>query len=221
MAPLSGDRKVSTMAVDGILGRKIGMTQIFLEDGTLVGVTAVQAGPCAVTQIRVPQKDNYNAVQIGFDEARNLKSPQRGHLKTIGKLYRHLREVSAEDIASIEVGDPVEVDIFSEGDRIDAIGTSKGHGFTGGVKRHGFAGGPKTHGQSDRHRAPGSIGSGTFPGRVWKGTKMAGHWGAEKVTVRNLEIVQIDKDRNLLFIKGAVPGASKGLLLLQRSKGAN
>jgi large subunit ribosomal protein L3 len=208
------------MAVNGILGRKIGMTQIFLEDGSLVGVTAVQAGPCSVTQIRVPEKDSYSAVQIGFSEARNLTNPERGHLKNVGKLYRHLREVSADDYSGIEVGDPVEVDIFSEGDRIDAIGTSKGHGFTGGVKRHGFHGGPKTHGQSDRHRAPGSIGSGTFPGRVWKGTKMAGHWGVERVTVQNLEIVQIDKERNLLFIKGAVPGASKGLLLLQRSKGA-
>lgn len=207
------------MAVDGILGKKIGMTQIFREDGKLVGVTAVQAGPCAVTQIRVPEKDNYSAVQIGFSETRNLKSPQRGHLRSVGKLFRHLREVPAADVAGIEVGDPVEVDIFAEGDRIDAIGVSKGHGFTGGVKRHGFAGGPKTHGQSDRHRAPGSIGSGTFPGRVWKGTKMAGHWGAERVTVRNLEIVQVDKERNLLFIKGAVPGASKGLLLLRRSKG--
>ena len=196
------------------------MTQIFLENGELVGVTAVEAGPCSVTQIRVLEKDNYSAVQIGFGETRNLTSPERGHLKTVGKLYRHLREVPASDYSGIEVGDPVEVDIFSEGDRIDAVGTSKGHGFTGGVKRHGFHGGPKTHGQSDRHRAPGSIGSGTFPGRVWKGTKMAGHWGAERVTVRNLEIVQIDKERNLLFIRGAVPGASRGLLLLQRSKGA-
>ena len=219
MAPFSGDRKVSTMAVDGILGKKIGMTQIFREDGKLVGVTAVQAGPCTVTQIRVPEKDNYSAVQIGFSETRNLKSPERGHLKSVGKLFRHLREVPAADVAGIEVGDPVEVDIFAEGDRIDAIGTSKGRGFAGTVKRHGFSGGPKTHGQSDRHRAPGSIGSGTFPGRVWRGTKMSGHMGAERVTVRNLEIVQIDKDRNLLFIKGAVPGASKGLLLLRRSKG--
>ncbi len=219
MVPSSGDRKVSTMAVDGILGTKIGMTQIFRENGKLVGVTAVQAGPCAVTQIRVLEKDNYSAVQIGFSETRNLKSPERGHLKSVGKLFRHLREVPAADIAGIEVGDPVEVDIFAEGDLIDAIGISKGRGFAGTVKRHGFAGGPKTHGQSDRHRAPGSIGSGTFPGRVWRGTKMSGHMGAERVTVRNLEIVQIDKDRNLLFIKGAVPGTSKSLLLLRRSKG--
>lgn len=208
------------MAVDGILGKKIGMTQIFREDGKLVGVTAVQAGPCAVTQIKVPEKDNYSAVQIGFDETRKLKSPERGHLRAAGKLFRHLREVPAADVAGIEVGDPVEADIFAEGERVDVTGTSKGHGFTGVVKRHGFHGGPKTHGQSDRHRAPGSIGSGTFPGRVWKGTRMAGHWGNERVTVRNLEIVQVDKSRNLLFIKGAVPGPSRGLVLVRRSKGA-
>ena len=172
-----------------------------------------------MTQVRVPERDNYSAVQIGFSETRNLKSPERGHLKSVGKPFRHLREVPAADIAGIEVGDPVEVDIFAEGDLIDAIGISKGRGFAGTVKRHGFAGGPKTHGQSDRHRGPGSIGSGTFPGRVWRGTKMSGHMGAERVTVRNLEIVQIDKDRNLLFIKGAVPGTSKSLLLLRRSKG--
>ena len=206
------------MAVDGILGKKIGMTQIFREDGRLVGVTAVQAGPCTVTQIRVPERDKYTAVQLGFHEVRNLKSPERGHLRAAGKLYRHLREVPAGDLTGVEVGDPVEVDIFEEGESVDVVGTSKGHGFTGGIKRHNFGGGPKTHGQSDRHRAPGSIGSGTYPGRVWKGTRMAGHWGAERVTVRNLEIVRVDKQRNLLFLKGAVPGASRGLLLLRRSK---
>ena len=208
------------MAVDGILGKKIGMTQIFREDGRLVGVTAVQAGPCMVTQIRLPERDSYTAVQLGFSEARNLKSPERGHLRPTGKLFRHLREVPAGDLTGVEVGDPVSADIFEEGEHIDAVGTSKGRGFTGGVKRHGFSGGPKTHGQSDRHRAPGSIGSGTYPGRVWKGTKMAGHWGAERVTVRNLEIVRVDKERNLLFIKGAIPGPSQGLLLLRRTNKA-
>ncbi len=208
------------MAVDGILGKKIGMTQIFREDGRLVGVTAVQAGPCTITQIKLLEKDKYTAVQLGFHEVRNLRSPERGHLRKAGRLYRHLREVPVGDLTGVEVGDPVGAEIFSEGEHIDAVGTSKGRGFTGSVKRHNFSGGPKTHGQSDRHRAPGSIGSGTYPGRIWRGTKMAGHYGAERVTVRNLEIIRVDSERNLVFVKGAIPGPSQGLVILRRTNKA-
>ena len=207
------------MAVDGLIGRKIGMTQIFLENGRLVSATAVQAGPCTVTQLRLPAKDGYQAVQLGFEEARRLTKSERGHLRLAGKPLRYLREVSATDMGDLEVGQEFDVDLLSVGEHVDVIGTSKGRGFTGTVKRHGFSGGPKTHGQSDRHRAPGSIGGTTYPGRVMKGTKMAGHWGAERVTVRNLEVVRVDPERHLLFLKGAVPGGSRGLIQIRRSKG--
>ena len=209
------------MSIKSILGKKIGTTAVFAEDGKSDCVTAIQVGPCTVTQVKTADSDGYDGAQIGFENISRANKPTSGHLKKSGSLFRYLKEVEVSDVSLVEVGQEFDVGMFDLGDKIDATGFSKGRGFAGGVKRWGFKGGPKTHGQSDRHRAPGSIGSGTYPGRVWKGTKMAGHWGAERVTVRNLQIVQIDKDRNLLFIKGAVPGASKGLLLLQRSKGAN
>jgi large subunit ribosomal protein L3 len=200
----------------GIIGKKIGMTQIFRENGKVEAVTAVEAGPCTVLQIKTVDKEGYNAVQFGFGEAKRLKSPQQGHLKGLGK-FRYIREFRVDDTESVEVGDKVDVGIFEEGDFVDVTGISKSKGFAGVVKRHGFAGGPKTHGQSDRHRAPGSIGSTTSPGRVLKGTRMAGRMGNDRVTVRGLEVCGADVDRNLLLVKGAVPGYKNGLLLIKKS----
>lgn len=202
----------------GIIGKKLGMTQIFRDNGKVEAVTAIEAGPCAVVQVKTAAGEGYNALQIGFGQAKRLSSPQRGHLKDLGQ-FRYLREFRADDIEGVQVGDRIDVSLFQAGDLVDVTGVSKGKGFAGVVKRHGFAGGPKTHGQSDRHRHPGSIGAGTSPGRVFKGTLMAGHMGSERVTVRKLEVFQTDPDRNLLLVKGAVPGASNGLLLIRKSGG--
>ena len=202
----------------GIIGKKLGMTQIFRDNGKVEAVTAIEAGPCAVVQVKTAAEDGYNALQIGFGQAKRLSSPQRGHLKDLGQ-FRYLREFRTDDIEGVQVGDRIDVSLFQAGDLVDVIGVSKGKGFAGVVKRHGFAGGPKTHGQSDRHRHPGSIGATTSPGRVFKGTRMAGHMGSERVTVRKLEVFQTDPDRNLLLVKGAVPGASNGLLLIRKSGG--
>ena len=205
------------MPVKGLVGKKIGTTQVFRENGEAVCVTAVYAGPCTVAQVKASAKDGYDSVQLGFEQVRRLNSPQSGHLQQAGGLFRYLREVEADDIAEIEVGQNVDAGMFEAGDTVDATGYSKGRGFAGGVKRHGFHGGPKTHGQSDRHRAPGSIGAGSSPGRVLKGLKMAGHMGSAQVTVRNLEVITSDPKRNLLFIKGAVPGARNSLLVISRT----
>ncbi len=204
------------MAV-GILGRKVGMTQVFAEDGTVVPVTAIEAGPCVVTQIKTVARDGYDAVQVGFGEAKRLTAPERGHLKKVG-FFKHLREFRAEDAGSLQVGQRIDVGLFQPGDLVDVVGVSKGRGFAGVVKRYHFAGGPKTHGQSDRHRAPGSIGSTTTPGRVLKGLRMAGHMGNERVTVTHLRVVQADPERNLLLVKGAVPGARRGILIIRKSR---
>ena len=206
----------------GILGRKIGMTQVFTEKGETVPVTVIEAGPCVIAQLRTKDRDGYEAVQIGFGEIKlkRVTKPEQGHLKAAGRLVRHLRELPTTDLGSHTVGDVVNVDIFTPGEKVDIAGTSKGRGFAGVVKRHGFRGGPSTHGQSDRHRAPGSIGSGTTPGRVWKGMRMAGRMGNERVTVQNLEIVEVDVERHLLLVKGSVPGAKNGLLMVQRAKKA-
>lgn len=201
----------------GLLGKKIGMTQLFLEDGLVEMVTAVEAGPCVVTQVKTKAKDGYEAVQLGFSEARRLTKPMEGHLRRTGK-FRYLRELPASDIGAVQVGDKVDVGLFHPGDLVDIIGVSKGRGFAGGVKRHGFKGGPKTHGQSDRQRAPGSIGSGTTPGRVIKGLRMAGHMGNHRVTVRNLEVVQVDAERNLLLLRGGLPGAKESLVIVRQAK---
>jgi large subunit ribosomal protein L3 len=203
--------------IQGIIGKKIGMTQVFHEDGTVEAVTAIEAGPCFVTQIKTRDKDGYEAVQLGFGEAKRLNSPEKGHLKRAGRLLRYLREFKATDLATIQVGQKVDVSLFQEGELVNVTGISKGRGFAGGVKRHHFRGGPKTHGQSDRHRAPGSIGSTTFPGRVWKGQRMAGHMGNQRVTVRNLKVVKADPARNLLLVRGGVPGSRNGLLLITKS----
>ena len=271
--------------LSGLLGRKVGMTQVFGENGTAIPVTVIEAGPCIITQIKTTARDGYEAVQIGFEQAR-LKSatrPELGHLghslpllkaqrkrlqtyqqqqrgkkvtgeeaekkeqtetasaeskkdKQIEKLlkvqqnrqrrpgpelgpFRVLREVALQEgtaTESLELGLKIDAGLFEVGEAVDIVGTSKGKGFQGGVKRHGFRGGPKTHGQSDRTRAPGSIGSGTTPGRVLKGTRMAGHMGNERVTVKKLEVIQADPERNLLVVTGSVPGANGGLLMIKK-----
>lgn len=202
--------------ITAILGRKMGMTQVFTDTGEVLPVTVIEAGPCTITQVRTKDKDGYEAVQLGFEETKRLNKPERGHLKGLNPL-RHLREVRVDGTAEYKVGEQVDVTIFEEGEMVDAIGVSKGKGFAGVVKRHHFAGGPKTHGQSDRHRAPGSSGAGTTPGRVLKGTRRAGHMGAERVTVQNLEVVRTDPERNLLLVKGSVPGPVSGLLFIRKA----
>lgn len=201
----------------GLLAKKIGMTQVFREDGRAEAVTAVEAGPCLVTQVKTVANDGYEAVQLGFGEARRLTKPLEGHLQRTSK-FRYLREVPAEDIGEVQVGQKVDASLFKAGDRVDVIGVSKGRGFAGGVKRYGFHGGPKTHGQSDRQRAPGAIGSGTTPGRVIKGLRMAGHMGNHRVTVKDLEVVQVDPERSLLLLGGGLPGANGGLVIVRQSK---
>lgn len=271
--------------LSGLLGRKVGMTQIFGANGTVMPVTVIEAGPCIVTQIKTTARDGYEAVQIGFEQAR-LKSatrPELGHLghslpllkaqrkrlqayqqqqrgkkstsetpeegakteipstekkkdKQIEKLlkvqqnrqrrpgpelgpFKVLREVELQEgvaLENLELGSKFDASLFKVGESVDIVGTSKGKGFQGGVKRHGFRGGPKTHGQSDRTRAPGSIGSGTTPGRVLKGTRMAGHMGNVRVTAKKLQVIQADPERNLLVVKGSVPGANGGLLMIKK-----
>ena len=191
------------------------MTQRFSEDGTLHAVTVIQAGPCTVVQVKTSEKDGYQAVQIGFDKPKRLNKPKQGHLKNLGE-FRHLREVISKDLSGIEEGATIDVSIFEAGEKVDVIGKSKGKGFAGVVKRYHFAGGPKTHGQSDRHRAPGSVGAGTTPGRVTKGFKMAGHMGNERVTSQNLVVMETDPERNLLLLRGAVPGPQNGLVLIKK-----
>ena len=204
------------MPIQELIGKKIGTTQFFRDSGQAVCVTAVQVGPCTVTQVKTLEKDDYEGVQIGYEEVRRLSKPREGHLGPAGKLFRYLREVKADNAGEIEVGQEIDVGLFQPGDKVDAVGLSKGRGFAGGVKRHGFRGGPKTHGQSDRHRAPGSIGAGSSPGRVIKGLKMAGHMGNARVTVRNLEVMSSDPQRNLLLLAGAVPGARNSLLTIRK-----
>ena len=199
-----------------IIGRKLGMTQVFRDSGETGSVTVIEAGPCAVIQVKTAAKEGYNAVQLGFGEAKRLKAPQRGHLKGLGQ-FKYLREFRVDDTEAIEVGNRVDVSLFQEGDLVDVTGVSKSKGFAGVVKRHHFAGGPKTHGQSDQHRHAGSIGATTSPGRVFKGMRMAGHMGNDRITVQNLEVIEADPERNLLIIKGAVPGSKNGLLLIKKS----
>ena len=206
----------------GLIGKKVGMTQIFDPAGMAIPVTLIEAGPCYVTQVRLPEKDGYSAVQLGFYEAKpkRLTGGQLGHLKRDNlnlpplRFLREFREKNTE----LKEGDKVTVDVFSVGDHVDVVGTSKGKGFQGGVKRYHFRGGPKTHGQSDRNRAPGSRGSGTTPGRVYKGARGPGHMGDDRVTVQNLKVVLVDAERNLLGVRGAVPGARGGLVLIKAAR---
>lgn len=204
--------------IEGLLGRKLGMTQIFREDGAAVSVTAIEVGPCYVAQVKTKARDGYEAVQIGFGETKRLNRPERGHLKAAGKLFRHLREFRGADVAALQVSAKLDVSIFKAGDLVDVIGTSKGRGFAGVVKRHHFKGGPHTHGQSDRERRSGAIGSTTQPGHVLKGVRMGGHMGNARVTVKNLEVVQVDPAKNLLLVWGAVPGHPQALVMVRRSR---
>ena len=207
------------MTVEGLLGKKLGMVQVFDKNGTVVGCTALEAGPCLVTQIRTKERDGYEAVQLGFGTKKRLNEPEKGHLKNLGN-FRYLREFKADSLDGIEVGQRFGAELFKPGDRIDVSGVSKGRGFAGVVKRHGFGGGPKTHGQSDRHRAPGSIGSGTTPGRVLKGLRMAGHMGDQHTTTRNLEVIESNPARGIILVRGPVPGARDGLVRIRRTKTA-
>jgi large subunit ribosomal protein L3 len=222
--------------VKGLLGIKVGMTQLFDESGTVMPVTIIQAGPCYVTQIKTEESDGYDAIQVGFGETKDsrLTGGQKGHLgllksnkqgskrKAGSKIpaVRHLREFRTKSTGDYEVGQQLTVEQFAEGDRVDVVGKTKGRGFAGVVKRHGFAGGIRTHGQSDRHRAPGSIGSTSSVGRVFKGKRMAGRMGNERHTAQNLTVVRIDSEKNLIAVKGAVPGVKGGLVQISNaSKG--
>ncbi|MGH2587087.1 MAG: 50S ribosomal protein L3 [Dehalococcoidia bacterium] len=207
------------MAVEGLLGKKLGMVQVFEKNGTVVGCTVVEAGPCLVTQVKTKDRDGYEAVQLGYGTKKRLNEPEKGHLKGLGN-FRYLREFQADTLDGVEVGQRIGAELFQPGDLVDVTGVSKGRGFAGVVKRHGFHGGPKTHGQSDRHRAPGSIGSGTTPGRVHKGLKMAGHMGDRRTTVRNLQVVESNPARGILILKGPVPGAADGLLRIRKARSA-
>lgn len=206
----------------GLIGKKIGMTQIFDESGAAIPVTVIEAGPCFVTQIRRPEEDGYSAVQLGYGEVKpkRLTGGQLGHLKREGlnlPPLRFLREFRAKS-PEVKEGDPVKVDVFSVGERVDVVGTSKGKGFAGGVKRYHFAGGPKTHGQSDRERGPGSRSSGTTPGRVYKGSRGPGHMGDERVTAQHLKVVLVDVERNLIGVRGAIPGPRGGLVIIREAR---
>lgn len=207
---------MSTTFTEGLLGRKLGMSQIFEEGGLVRAVTAIQAGPCTVTQVKTPDRDGYAAVQIGFEDAKKLNKPESGHLKAV-QLLRHLREIRLNSTGEYQQGQQLDASLFAVGELVDVVGTSKGKGFAGGVKRHHFRGGPKTHGQSDRHRAPGSVGATTTPGRVYKGQRMAGHLGDVRVTVQNLKVIEVDPDRSLLLVEGAVPGANNGLVFVRKA----
>jgi large subunit ribosomal protein L3 len=220
----------------GLIGRKLGMTQIFTESGEAVPVTVIEAGPCYVTQVRTAEHDGYSAIQIGFEpvkKAARLSKAERGHLGLLKADDKHpqrkslegvvpavktLRELRVRPEEGYSEGQKLTVELFQLGERVDVVGTSKGRGFTGHVKRHGFMGGPRTHGQSDRLRRSGSIGPGTTPGKVHKNKRMAGHMGVERVTTQNLQVVLVDAERNLIGVKGPVPGATGGLVIVTETR---
>lgn len=206
--------------VKGILGEKLGMTQVFSGDGRAVPVTVVRAGPCTVTLVRTPEHDGYAAVQLGFGEvpAKRLNKPETGHLaKSKAAPVRTLVEIRTDDATAYELGREIKADLFVPGDRVDVVGVSKGRGFAGVMRRYNFAGLRDSHGTERKHRSPGSIGAGTTPGRVFKGRKLPGHLGHERVTVLNLEVVESDPERNLLLIRGSVPGPNGGLILIRNA----
>ena len=204
------------MTISGLIGRKIGMTTVYREDGGVEPVTVIEVGPCVVTQVKTKARDGYEAVQLGFGAAKKLSKAEAGHLERSNGKFRHLLEFKVKDLGEYEVGKTLKADVFQTGEIVKVSGTSKGRGFQGGVKRYHFHGGPKTHGQSDRQRAPGSVGSTTHPGHVWRGTRMAGHMGAAAVTVRGLEVVLADADRNMVLIRGAVPGWDNGVVRIEK-----
>ncbi len=206
--------------MSGLLGKKIGMTSVFSEEGNMVPVTIIEAGPCYVTQIKSTEKDGYNAIQLGYGDKKekNISKPLLGHFKKANvKTVRFIKEFSVLTDREMKLGDEIKVDLFQAGDKVKITGYSKGRGFTGVVKRHGFRGGPLTHGQSDRLRAPGSLGQSSYPSRVYKGIKMAGHMGNKRVSVSGLIVVKVDPEKNLLFVKGAVPGARNSYLEVHKT----
>jgi large subunit ribosomal protein L3 len=204
---------------EGIIGKKLGMTQVFGEGGKAEAITAIEAGPCTVTQVKTEDNDGYSAVQLGFGEVKKARAGKKGKAKEKETLkFRYVREFEFTDTKAVQTGQKIDVSLFKAGDKVDITGISKGKGFAGGVKRYHFRGGPKTHGQSDRWRAPGSVGSNTSPGRVFKGLRMAGHMGSRRATVINLEILQADPARNLLLVRGAVPGMANGMVMIQKSR---
>lgn len=211
------------MAVEGIIGRKVGMTQVYAEDGRAIPVTVLQAGPCVVVQKKSKEKDGYAAVQIGLVESKKVKrvtKAMKGHFDKAGlPPCRVLREVRVSEGSEAKVGDKVSVEVFAPGDNVNVVGVSKGKGFQGVMKRHHFRGGAATHG-SMFHRAPGSIGASAFPSRVLKGMRAGGHMGSDRVTVKNLEVVRVDAANNILVVKGAVPGSAAGYVLIHKGKAA-
>ncbi len=206
--------------MSALIGKKIGMTRLFDEQGNNIPVTVLEVGPCYVTQIKTVETDGYNAIQLGYQPKREkvLTKPRLGHCKKAKapglRILREFKNIEIND--SIRLGAELKVDLFDAGDLVTVTGRSKGKGFQGGVKRHNFGGGPKTHGQSDRYRAPGSIGQSSYPSRVLKGTRMAGHMGDEKKTVKNLRVVKVDPENNLLVVKGAIPGANQGIVYIKK-----
>ena len=202
----------------GILGRKIGMTQIFTEHGEVIPVTVVEAGPVVVTQVKTTENDGYTAIQVGFGDAKekSLNKPQKGHLAAANTLKKHLKEFRVDSVEEYTVGQEIKADLFAAGELIDVTGISKGKGFQGPIKRHGQSRGPETHG-SRYHRRPGSMGACSYPGRVFKNKKLAGHMGSVKVTVQNLEVVRVDADKNFILVKGAIPGAKGSVVTLKEA----
>jgi large subunit ribosomal protein L3 len=205
----------------GLIGKKIGMTQIYNAEGNVVPVTVIQTGPCVVVQKKEASKDGYNALQVGFGskKSQRINKPAQGHMAKAGKGgFEVLREFRVDDVSLYQVGQEIKVaDLFKPGDRIDVAGTSKGHGFAGVIKRWSFGGFPGSHGTHEYFRHGGSIGNRSFPGRVRKGKKMAGHWGNERVSIQNLEVVEIRSEGNLMLVKGAVPGAKQGVVIVRRA----
>jgi large subunit ribosomal protein L3 len=200
----------------GLIGRKVGMTQVFQDDGTMVAVSVLAIEPNTVTKLRTPERDGYTAVQIGTEVSKRLNKPETGQLKDLPKVAT-IREFRVDSVADVTVGQVFSIgDLFEAGDLVDVTGVSKGKGFAGVIKRHNFHRGPQTHG-SDHHRAPGSIGPGTTPGRVYRGLKMSGHMGSDRVTVKKVRVVRTDPERNLLLVKGSLPGARGGLITVKKA----
>ncbi len=205
--------------IEGLIGKKIGMTHLFAAEARVIPVTVLEVGPCVVTQVRTEERNGYEAVQIGYGAAKQLNKPSGGHLAASGAHVRHLREFGADDVSAYKVGQELSVTQFQPDDFVDVVSTTKGRGFQGAMRRHGFSGGQKTHGQGDRGRAVGSIGAGTYPGRVLKGKKMPGHMGNKRKTIRKLKVVSVDAERNLLFVRGAVPGSRNTTVMVRYAHG--
>lgn len=202
----------------GLIGKKVGMSQLFLENGNVVPVSLIEAGPCPVVQIKDEKKDGYKAIQIGFGSRKRFNKPLTGHIKKAKlKSVARLIEIRVKNLEKYKVGGQIDISIFSDGDKVAVTGWTKGRGFSGGVKQWGWHGGPKSHG-SMSHRRMGSVGPGTSPGRIWKGRTMPGRYGNERVTVKNLEIMKIEKEKNILYLKGAVPGPRNGYIIITKAE---